>query len=232
MEDAADLLLTELYSLNDAASLLGVPPSTLYWWLDGGKRHGKQYPPVIRPESTGSRIVNWAEFIEAGLLRQYRAELGVKLSELRGFIDRLRESTGVQYPLAFYKPWVGEGQQLMLELQLETELAGDLWLIAPASNQLVMTDIAASFLRRVDWEDGRASAWRPHDDPRSPVRCSPTSRFGRPAIGGISTEAIVEHLAAGEDAEEVAEQFDLTVEEVQWASAYELSHRADQLAVA
>jgi len=32
----------------------------------------KTYKPVIRTEPTGSNRVTWAEFVEAGLLRQYR----------------------------------------------------------------------------------------------------------------------------------------------------------------
>ena len=36
-------------------------------------------------------------------------------------------------------------------------------------------------------------SWRPHDDPHSPVRMAPDVRFGKPAIKGISTEALWEH---------------------------------------
>ena len=39
-------------------------------------------------------------------------------------------------------------------------------------------------------------------------------------------EAIVEHLDGGEDENEVAEQFGLTLDDVRWARAYELSRRA------
>ena len=35
--------------------------------------------------------VTWAEFVEAGLLRQYRRALKVPLPELRVFIDLLRQ---------------------------------------------------------------------------------------------------------------------------------------------
>ena len=59
-----------------------------------------------------------------------------------------------------------------------------------------------------------------------PVRCRPDKRFGRPAIAGISTTAIVEHLDGGETEIEVAEQFDLALENVRWAVAYETSRVA------
>ena len=55
------------------------------------------------------------------------------------------------------------------------------------------------------------------------MRCSPLLRFGRPAIHGISTEAIVEHLNAGEDEVDIAEQFDIDITDVRWALSYEHS---------
>lgn len=215
----------EVYSEADAAEILRVAPSTLHWWLEGRKQGDKVYPPVIRPESTGSRSLTWAEFVEAALLRQYRREHQVRLQEIRDFVSTLRAETGVPYPLAHYRPWVGEGCRLLLEMQQKSQLPGELWLVAPASDQIVLTDPAASFLKRVEWEDDLPVAWKPHEDESSPVRCQPTLRFGRPSIGGISTEVVVEHLEGGEDEVEVAEQFGLTVDDVHWARSYELSRR-------
>lgn len=216
----------ETYSEVDAAEILRVPSSTLHWWLEGGSRRGKSYPPVIRPEPTGSRSLTWAEFVEAGLLRQYRRELRVELQEIRTFISKLRDREGVPYPLAHFKPWVGEGRHLLLEMQVEAALPGELWLVATANDQVVLTEPAAAFLRRVEWDEDLPVAWRPHDDESSPVRCRPTQRFGKPSIGGVSTEAIAEHLEGGEGEDEVAKQFGLSVDDVHWASAFELSRRS------
>ena len=216
----------EVYSESEAAEILRVPAATIHWWLEGGTRRKRTYPPVIRPEPTGARSLTWAEFVEAGLLRQYRRDLDVQLQEIRKFIVALREREGVPYPLAHFRPWVGEGRHLLLELQQAAKLPGQLWLVAPTNDQVVLTEPAAAFLKRVEWEDDLPVAWRPHADDASPVRCRPTQRFGRPSIGGISTAAIVEHLDADESEDEVAEQFDLTVEDVRWARAYELSSGA------
>ena len=236
----------EIYNEAEAARILQVPQSTLHWWLEGSVRGGRSYPPVIRAEPTGKRAVTWAEFIEAGLLRQYRRELHVKLAELRRFIEILRDQLGVPYPLACYLPAVGEGARLVvsadlagpsagtagegakviLDAQEQAGLRADLSLVAITSNQLIWTPAAEAFLRRVDWDpNDLPAAWRPHEDSSSPVRCSPVTRFGRPAIRGISTEAIVEHLDAGEDEQEVAEQFDLDVADVRWALSFEHSLR-------
>ena len=215
-----------VYSLADAAEILRVSPSTLLWWLDGGERRRREYPPVLRTEPTGERSLTWAEFVEAGLLRQYRRDLGVRLHEIRRFVVALREELGVEHPLAHARPWAGEGQRLLVRFQQECDLPGDLWLIAPVSGQLILLPPAESFLRRVEWDGDLPVAWRPHDDAASPVRCRPGRRFGRPAIGGVSTAAIFEHLVGGESEDEVADQFDLDVGNVRWALAYETSRAA------
>jgi uncharacterized protein (DUF433 family) len=66
----------------------------------------------------------------------------------------------------------------------------------------------------------------PHGDPSSPVRINPLVRFGRPAVSGISTEAIAGELEAGASAEEVAADFGLDLDAVRWAHSYELAHHA------
>jgi uncharacterized protein (DUF433 family) len=56
---------------------------------------------------------------------------------------------------------------------------------------------------------------------------TPDLRFGRPAVKGISTDIIWEHDQAGEDLHEIANDFDLSVEDVRWALSYENSVRAE-----
>src|SRR5690349_20795272 len=114
---SVSVLERELFSEAEAARLLRVPQSTLHWWLDGGTYRGRDYRPVIRLEPRGERSVTWAEFVEAGLLRQYRRIHGVSLSELRAVIDRLRDEYHTPYPLAHHRPFVGPGRQLLLEVQ-------------------------------------------------------------------------------------------------------------------
>jgi hypothetical protein len=84
MTDVA-LLEREMYAEAEAARLLSVAQSTLHYWLEGKTgRGGRVHRPVIRQEPKGAgAAVTWAEFVEAGLLRQYRRELKVPLPELR-----------------------------------------------------------------------------------------------------------------------------------------------------
>lgn len=216
------LLDREMFSVAEAARLLRVPTSTLRWWLEGRGKHR----PVIRPEPRGSGTVTWGEFVEAGLLRQYRREHHVKLGALREFIDQARDRLGVPYPLAHHRPYVGTGQTLVQEIQHEVGLDAELCLVAVANGQLVLTPAAEAFVTRVEWDDDLAAAWRPHDDPASPVRMRPTQRFGLPSVRGIKTEVLWEQVEAGADFAEVAEDFDLAVDDVRWSWSYETSARS------
>jgi uncharacterized protein (DUF433 family) len=58
------------------------------------------------------------------------------------------------------------------------------------------------------------------------VRIDPEIRFGRPAVKGISTEVLWEHVESGADPEDTAEAFGLELLDVRWALAYETSLRA------
>jgi uncharacterized protein (DUF433 family)/DNA-binding transcriptional MerR regulator len=219
------VLEREMFSEAEAARLLGVAQSTLHYWLEGGEQRGKTYRPIIRSEPTGSRAVTWAEFIEAGLLRQYRRTHRLPMAELRAFIDIVREASGVPYPLAHHRPFVAD-RQLLLEAQDAAQIPADFSLVAVVRGQLVLTSASDSFVERVTWVDDVAAAWRPHADPLSPVPMSPRRRFGRPAVHGVSTEVLREHAESGESIEETAAAFDLSTDDVGWALAYELSLRA------
>jgi len=214
-----------MYTEAGAARLLRVAPGTLHYWLEGGTRGKRTYKPVIREEATGSRTVTWAEFVEAGLLRQYRRKHNVPMLELRGFIDRLRERLDVPYPLAHCRPYVG-GRQLIFEAQNAAKLGADFALVAEVSGQYVLTPAAQEFFERVTWDGDIAVRWRPDANTDSQVIIDPDIRSGRPSVGGISTEILWEQTDAGEDERDLADTYGLTLAQVRWALAYELPRQA------
>jgi uncharacterized protein (DUF433 family) len=220
------VLEREMYTEAEAARLLRVPQRTLNYWLEGGEYRSRTYKPVIRIEPRGGHAaVTWAEFVEAGLLREYRRTHRIPMAELRAFIDKVRREFGVPYPLAHERPFAS-GKELLSVAQDEAGLDADLCLVATVRDQYVLTPAADAFYKRVTWEGDMAAAWRPHDDPQSPVIMRPGLRSGRPSVKGISTEILWEHQQAGETSDEIAEEFGLTDEDVRWAIAYETSARA------
>lgn len=221
----ATVLDREMYSEAEAARLLRLAPATLHYWLEGGTRRGRIYSPIIRQSPTGSRIVTWAEFVEAGMLRQYRRDLQVPMVELRAFIDSLRQRLGVPYPLAHARPYVS-GKDLVMESQVETQLGAEFALVAEVSNQYVLSAAASEFFRRVTWAGDDPTSWRPDDRPESLVIIDPEVRFGKPSVGGISTSVLWEQFEGGETNEDLASTYSLSIEQVQWALGYEATPAA------
>lgn len=218
------VLHRELYSVAEAADLLGVAVTTLRWWLEGGKRQGRLYEPVIRESATGSTTVTWGEFVEAGYLREYRRVHHVPLQQVRAFIDALRNAHQIPYPLAHFKPFVGEGQHLMLQLQQDLELPVELWaVVSVPGGQALLTAPAESFLSRVDFSP-EGDQWAERLFPagrKSLVVIDPQRSSGIPTIKGIRTEALAELVDAGEPAEAVADMFGVPVNLVKAAVSFE-----------
>ena len=102
----------------------------------------------------------WAEFVEAGLLRQYRRIHNVPMVELRNFIDSLRHRLEVPYPLAHERPFVS-GRQLVREAQEEAGIDGEYALVAEASGQYILSAAAQEFFERVTWSTARLSVGDP-----------------------------------------------------------------------
>ncbi|GAA1994712.1 hypothetical protein JL107_08485 [Nakamurella flavida] len=219
------LLEQEMYTEAGAASLLGVPQPTLHYWLEGKASGTKTYRPVIREHSTGNKNVTWAEFIEAGLLRQYRRVHNVPMAELRALITHLQDSYGIPYPLAHAKPFIS-GRELLLNAQDDADLHPDFALVATVNGQLVLTPSAEQFYQRVTWINDVAAKWRPASADRSTVVIDPEIRGGRPSVGGISTAALWEQAEDGAAVPDLVDLFGLTIRDVRWALSYESEEAA------
>jgi uncharacterized protein (DUF433 family) len=215
----------DVYPEATAARVLGVPQNTLHYWLEGGTIGGRSYKPVIRVEPLGGRPpVTWAEFIEAGLLREYRNKQ-VPMAELRAFIDYLRNKLDIKYPLADRRPYIS-GRELVIQAQESAGLDPQFCLVAVARGEQLLLPTSQAFLERVSWDGDQPASWRPHNDPASPVRVFPDRRAGRPSVAGISTEVLWETVEEYGDMSEVADMFDVSPDDVRWAWTYETSTRS------
>lgn len=224
VDRVVSILDREMYSEAEAARLLRVPQSTLHYWLEGGVRRGTTYRPIIRIEPRGVRSVTWAEFVEAGWLREYRRS-HVPMVELRRFIDEMRDRFGVPWPLADRRPLLS-GRKLVYEAQQAASLGPEYALVTVYGGQMLLTPAGDAFLRRVEFDDNLVTGYAPDRDPGSPVRIRPDVRFGKPAVKGISTEVIWEHAEVGEDIGEIASIFELDTSDISWALSYEYAQRA------
>lgn len=209
-----------IYTLAEAARLLRVKPSTLRYWLEGMTRGSHRFEPVIRREPTGSSDVSWPEFIEAGWLSEYR-RAKVVLPELRSFVSLARDRFSTEYPLATKRP-LSVGRDLLYEVQDASALPASLQLVRYRDDQLVLTDVAALFVSKVEFDVETTGAIRywPRGRDRLVV-IDPLVNYGAPTAGGISTAALVEQIRAGADMDHVARDWGVGIEVVQRALEWE-----------
>jgi len=215
----ASILERPVYGVAEAAALLGLRTDRTRAWLDGYQRHGVPYGPVIRPESTGDDVVTWGEFVELGYLREYRRK-GVPLQRLRPVIDELREAFQTLYPLATAKPYVAD-KELVFAVQEKNNLPAPIAIVIRSGQLILLAEDASRFFKKVEFDPtGDIRRIRPAG-PASPVVIDPLVRFGRPAVDGIATERLWELFDAGEALDDISLGYDISLELVRAAVAYE-----------
>ena len=218
---SVSILERAVYGTAEAARHLGLRPERARAWLDGYRRAGVQYPPVIRQATTGDDVVTWGEFVELGYLREYRSQ-GVPLQRLRPVIDELRRHLDTPYPLATAQPYVLD-RELVLDVQERNDLPSQIAVVIRSGQQVLLTERASRFYRKAEFStpgEGDVQRLRPAG-PVSPVVIDPLVGFGRPTVDNVATERLWELFDAGEDVNEIADGYDLPVERVRSAITYE-----------
>jgi uncharacterized protein (DUF433 family) len=222
------LLDREIYSYADVDRLVGVREGTARRWLEGYERGGRFYEPVLRPEPSFSEAVTWGEMVEARLLADFRRR-AVPVQRLRPAVVALRQEFG-RYPLAVARPFLDvDGRELVRLVQEQVGLDRELRLVVVRNGQLVLTPTAEHFQTLVEYEGGRAARVRP--DGRTPaVVMDPERAFGQPAIRSVRTEVLAEDFRAGTSRADLAELYDLTVDQVDEAIRFELIASSERAA--
>jgi uncharacterized protein (DUF433 family) len=228
VHQSSTVLDQPIYSVTEAARLLEIVPSKLRRWLEGALVKGVAYAPVIRPSPRGGSDVTWGEFVEAGLLREYRVR-GVTLQHLRPFIEQLRGEYQVSYPLAHFKPMIDTPtRDLLVELKQLQDAVGlddELSLVRVVSGQLAWAEPMKAFLDKVEFDPAGIGRRMYPLGRAEPVVIDPEVAFGIPQIRGVRTEAIAEAIAAGESQRQVVADYGLTSDEVMAAVRWELRIR-------
>lgn len=225
---ATSMLDRAIYSYSDVDRLVGLHPGTAKRWLDGYARAGKFYEPILREATTGAESVTWGEMVEARLLAEFRSR-DVTVQSLRPAIDQLREEFG-RYPLALARPFLDvEGRELVRVVQERVGLGRALQLVVVRNGQSILTAATERFSDAVHYVAGAAGSIRP--DPRTPfVVMDPARTFGQPAIRNVRTEIIAGDYSAGSSRDELADLYDLSLDQVDEALRFELIVGRDRAA--
>jgi uncharacterized protein (DUF433 family) len=213
------------YGLTEAARYVKLAPATLRSWVRGRSYETSSgmgfFEPLIRlPEGRASNLSFW-NLVEAHVLRALRTDHGVSIKAVREALDYSERELRIE--------------RLLLDRTLSTS-AGEIFLDRygelinlSRSGQVAMRAVLADHLRRVERDEGglpiklfpflRVEL----GGAESTILIDPTVSFGRPIIcgSGISTAAIAARVDAGENVEEVAQDYGLSSKQVEEALIYE-----------
>lgn len=212
------------YGIAEAARYVRLPAATLRSWLVGReypKADGKgKFHPLIKPAKREPLQLSFYNLVEAHVLRALRTEHGVALAALRSAIAYAEKKERID--------------RLLLSPELRTH-AGQVFLDRyvelinlSASGQLAIRKTFEDHLARVEWDKWKfpvrlfpygSSALRGE---QRPIVIDPQIAFGRPIVpsAGVSVLAIADRIDAGETVEAVAQDYDLSPEEVEQAVLY------------
>lgn len=214
-----------LYTQAEAAQYLGMPPTTLKYWANPTDRIGRA-GQVLHSEPLVTRIlasiqgmpsVPFIGLAEAVLLASLR-RANVPMKEIRPAIQRVKELIGVGYALAHKKLYLLGGQLLWdaaEEVDLDPSVRRDL--IVLKDGQYVFRAVVDQYLKCIEYgRDGYAARLHLPGYEVANVIADPHINFGRPyfASTGAPVSAVLSRLHAGEPVRDLAEDFELSEDEI------------------
>ncbi len=212
-----------LYTVSDAARYAHVPRPTLKNWASGYRVARKSYPALLLlPEEQPfeQTALSFENLIEAALVGHWRRR-GIPLQRIRRAQTLALDEFG-EHPFARQKVYVG-GTDLFIEADRETAAEGGRSFTAlTRQGQRTLGPTVTDYLQHIDWQTGEGYAYqyRPPEG-HNVVKLNPKIEFGLPNVHRIRTETILHRFLAYESVEEIAEDFDLAVDEVEQGLRYE-----------
>jgi uncharacterized protein (DUF433 family) len=229
------MLDREVYVYAEVDKLIGLPSGTAKRWINGYERDGKPYPPILRVAPKETAWVTWGEFVEARMLAEYRDRKKVPIARQRAAIEQLRVMFKLDYPLAHLRPFLSahardltmKGEEVGLpdiEITIRTgqALLGDArWLAETAT--LSQDDLGEPVIVEL-----------PADKDFPEIVINPSRYSGQPTFVGrrVSPVTIAQMVDSGEQREDLAADYGLSMRQVQDAIDYTKKYKLAKLTAA
>ena len=200
-----------IYSIPLAAHYLRLPVATLRSWVSGRdypvqKDSRRRFRPLLELPDPKAHLLSFNNLAEAHVLAAFRRKHRIPLANIRRALDFLKAEFGQAHPL--------------LEERFETDgvslFVSRLGKLIDVSNagQLAMRDVVATFLQRLEREDGAVVRLFPftrarlEESPRM-VFMDPRFAFGRPVVSRkrIPTVILAERYQAGDSIDDLASDY-------------------------
>jgi uncharacterized protein (DUF433 family) len=200
---------TPIYGQGEAAHIIQAPPTSFARWAHGHRFQQRTpgefgwSPPLLTGVQGGrGYTVPFNALAEGFIIESFR-RVGLPMARIRPAIEVLREEIGLDNAL--------------LSERLQTDGAEILYrngedeLVVVRNHQGVFNAVVAEFLQSITYRDGFAQHLRLPSFESVDVVVDPHRNSGQPTVDrlGVRVEDIVSRVRAGEQIEEVAEDFGL-----------------------
>lgn len=228
--DTGNDLGAGLYSVADAARIIGVTPSTLRSWLASHANAVQMEANARQPASARRHdedlALTFVELVEFLFVARFR-QVGVKLSVIREAAERAAADFGTPYPFASER-FATDGAALFAALADCTDKAAGR--DDTLHGQRAFEQTVRPFFAQFDYGEDQFAArfWPRQRDGR--VVLDPRRAFGQPidAETGVPTAVLYDAVVANpeDDVATIARWFAVPVAAVDAAVTYERSLRA------
>jgi uncharacterized protein (DUF433 family) len=217
------LLETGIYTLPQAAYLVGATLSQVRVWVEG--RNGKTaQAPVISNEvgRIGNTVaISFTNLMELRFVAQFN-KAGVRLNNIRAIMEEVRDVLNHPHPFSTKTVFKTDGKKIVAQIIGKNgfQAVYDL-----RSRNYEMPIVVLQSLREdVIWDpDGDAIAWFPRKKLAPNVIIHPKFAFGKPILrkSGIPTETIAQAVKAERSQKAVANIYEIPVSQVREAVSFE-----------
>jgi uncharacterized protein (DUF433 family) len=203
----ADRFTDPLLTPAEVSRHLGIPRSTLYYWLNE-RAGGAPLVHRVRPVRRGWPSIPFAGLVEAYVLRSLR-DLGMSKSRVREAAGEVRQRFGTPFALSSSRI-ATDGTSIFIRYA-ETDLA------RAGDHQRPFPHDVSDHFRYISWAaDGFANRLRLRQYPVDVV-IDPDFGFGRPVVEAnlVPVDAVIGLWLAGEPAERIAEEHQLPSHQIE-----------------
>ena len=226
------LLGIGLYTVIEAARLLRIDVRKLRRWTEEGlPAHDKPMStPIVRRDLTSLEaepLLTFTDLLELHMIALFRSE-GVSLQTVRAAANKARDLLDTNHPFVVQR-FETDGRHIFATLAEEgvRGVTGQKMLADLNLSQMVIGSIARPFFRNLEYVGDEPMRYWPMSR-EGRVILDPQRSFGKPIVArsGVPTDALYAMARGGETLQGVADWYEIEVEAVEAAVAFEHSLKA------
>lgn len=190
------------YRIREAARYAHLSSQTVAKWH---RKPGSNRKSPLSVKATGASL-SYLQLIEVAVVSSFR-KAGVTLKKIAAAREYLAKQLEAEFPFAEYR-FKTDGKDLWMDYAQFEASAGDKTLLAASQGgQLAWGDIIGR-LQEFDYENDCGLAIRWHVAGRDAnVIIDPRIQFGAPSVEGVATWAFKGRWKAGEEIDDIADDF-------------------------